>query len=304
MRILDYYIKGMDPDYQRHMMGGIKELKNSYHDDYVYERGYLIESLNNDREKIEKIQENVYWGYENLNRYMIKHQRYPLFDTNDLKSCIKRRDELLEWITEEECMEKYGFPKFNDYNPETYQNDLETVLYLYTTNEDVIYALQNRRTPNTCFEAGFTNNYYEFINWKLLKNGKKPLFDDANDIDECNKKRKELLQLLPRKDCLNYWGLKEGESFSKITPMCFKIDKYTRYIYGTDAFNVSWKYNFAWRIRCILERKMPTEDIMRYIKEANNIASGKLFEDINDLEKCTKLLKQLLVFIPIDELDE
>ena len=144
MRILDYYIKDLDPDYQRHMIGGVKDLVNTYHDDYVFERGYLIESLKGDKSKIKSLQEMVYWGYENLNRYMICHKRFPIFDTSDLKGCIKRRDELLEWLTEEECMDKYNFPKFDDYKPLIYENNYQTVISLYTNSKDILHALQKR----------------------------------------------------------------------------------------------------------------------------------------------------------------
>ena len=104
--IYDFYIKGLDPDSIRHIMGEMNDLKNSFHDDIILKPENFVKNHDFSSKQYKRLYDIVYWEYENINRYLLKHQRKPFFDTNNLNECIKKRDEYLNFLKESECMER------------------------------------------------------------------------------------------------------------------------------------------------------------------------------------------------------
>lgn len=299
LRIYYYFIKDLDPDYQRHIMGEMTDLKNHYDDEKVLNtENYKLKWELND-EQMNFFLENIYWKYENINRYLIKHQRHPFFNTNDLKECIKVRDEYNKLISKEECMNKYNVPRFEDYVPRIYENDLLNVIELYTENKNIIKALQTRMENKNNFLSGFcSNNVYQYINWMLAYEGKMPLFNDINNKEECEKRRKKLIEFIPKNECLKYFDIEKEEDIIKYqcNKKILKIEKYIT-CYGEDPSNTSWRYHIGWRIRYIVDSNKSIEDKVRYLKEINNINGKIIFNNPDNLDECMNFIKDNLIFV-------
>ena len=297
-----YYIKNLHPDYQRHIMGEMKDLVNSYDDKAVLDTDNFAKKWDLNLKQMNYFLECIYWKYENINRYLLKHQIKPFFNTKNLKECIKIRDEYLEFISEEECMKKYGVCEMETYIPPKYPNDLTTVIELYTDNKYIIAALQCSKPKKVNVVAGLANyNGYKFINWMLMYEGLEPLFLDVEDEEECEKRRKELLQLLPFDECLKYWNIEKKEEIIKYKrpKMSFLIEKYID-CWGTNAFNTPYRYEVGWRLYSIINPQTKKEDVIRYIKEINNITNTPLFLNPMDIGECIKFIKDNLILVEIE----
>lgn len=295
--IFYYYIKDLDPDCQRHIMGEMRELKNSYDDEKVLNTKKYMDNWKLTQEEMNYFLENIYWKYERINRYLLKHQRRPFFDTNDLKDCIRLRNEYLEFISEDECIRKYGVTKFDEYVPEEFSNDLTTVIELYTDNLYIIEALQTTQIPKVNFISGLSHyNCYQFINWMLQYEGMEPLFEDVNDEEKCEIKRKELLQLLPYEKCLKYWKINSEDEIDKYKrgKMIFQIEKFID-VYGSDMFNTSWRYHIGFRLYDIINPDIDIEKRKEYINYVNNTNDTPLFVNPNNLDECIKFVKDNLI---------
>lgn len=295
--IIDYYLKGLDPDCYRHIFGALKDAKNYFFDRRILEKEELIKDFRLDKEQYEFLYEIVYWQYENINRYLLKHKRKPFFDTTNLADCIKKRDELLEFLTEEECIKKYGVTTFEDYIPQKFCSDLNTVAELYTTNPYVIECLKTKNIPKINFLSGIAgNNPYKFVNYTLQYTGLKPLFLNEENYEECEQKRKELVKLLPYKDCLKYYGLTsetELEKF-KIKPLIFKIQTY---VLEPNIFNSTHGHYIGYNFLQILNPKVSEIDKQNCIKECNRLSKTTLFKKVDKVEDNIEFLKENLVLV-------
>lgn len=307
MNLYQYYVKNAPIDMRRGMHFYLNDLKNSYHDDAINGKSFLVREAT--KEQKEKYFEMIYWEYENINRMLIKHKIYPIFDTTDLRKCMEKRDELLKWYTEEEIMEKYNLPRFCDYVPEEYENDLNTPLEVYTNNEYIKKALQMQSPTENNFIGGFIDNVYVFVNLMLLNDGLKPIFENTDDLEKCDIKRKEILKLMPRKEAFEYWEFTDNNTDKEIDykqsirtiAKCYKIEKYLHYVYGTCDFGKSCKYGIGWRIRYILSSSIKHEDKKRYLKEIYNISEHQLFDNYKDIDECIKFINENLVLVPVTE---
>jgi len=297
--IFDYYLKGLNPDCYRHVAGALRDLKNSYMDKRILNPEEFMKDYYLDATQYNELCEIVFWEYENINRYLLKYQRRPFFNTNNLKECIKLRDELLEFISEKECMEKYGVTTFKEYVPEIFKNDLVTVLDIYIDDKYIKKALQHQNPPHVNLTSGLAHyNCYKFVNWMLLYNGMKPLFENVDDEEECNKKRKELLKLLPKSECFKYWNIEDENDLDKykIKPLVFKIEKYIK-CFGTDTFNTPWRHHLGCKLYNILNPDLPIIDKKRYIKEANRINESIIFKDEENVEEAIRFLQEHLEYV-------
>ena len=123
--LYEYYIKGLGPYEQRDIGGAIQDLRNPFSDRYIVDRknGWakarktLIFSL----EKYEQIYRYYCEEYAAVNRKMIANGRAPLFDLTDMEACMRRRDELLTFGSEEELAPLIGAPTFAAFIPPVYQ---------------------------------------------------------------------------------------------------------------------------------------------------------------------------------------
>lgn len=297
--ILQYYLKGLSPDCFRYISGALKDLKNSYYDRRILDADNYKKQFGLNDAQYDFLREIVYWEYENINRYLIKHQRYPLFNTENLEECIKKRDELLIVLTEKECMEKYNVSSFDDFKNEEFINDLTTSIEVYINNPLIIKALQYQMAPHENLLSGiFKNNVYKFINAMLVYEGKKTLFDDANNKDNCKVKRKELLKLLPKKECLKYLNVLNESELDKYNtkPLIMEIEKYVK-CYGQDLSNTPFRYHVGTRLYMILDSSTSNEEKKRYIIEANRINGSILFDNPNDVDGCVKFINDKLKLV-------
>lgn len=295
--IIDYYLKGLDPDCYRHVFGALKDAQNRFFDRDILKKDKFVKEFRLNNEQYDFLYETVYWQYENINRYLIKHKREPFFDTTNLADCIKKRDELLEFLTEEECIKKYGVTTFEDYVPKEYCSDLTTVAELYTTNQTIIECLKTKKIPKINLLSGIAGeNPYKFINDTLLYQGLKPLFLDTENKIECEQKRKELVKFLPYKDCLKYYGVTtqaELEKF-KIKPLILKIEKL---FINSNILISTYGYYIGRNFLRILSPSETKIDKHSYIKECNRLSNTTLFKNVDNLEECIEFLKEELVFV-------
>ena len=243
--IYDFYIKGLDPDSIRHIMGEMNDLKNSFHDDIILKPENFVKNHDFSSKQYKRLYDIVYWEYENINRYLLKHQRKPFFDTNNLNECIKKRDEYLNFLKESECMEKYGITNFSNYIPEIFENDLTTALDIYIEDKFIKTALQHQNPPHINITAGLSHhNPYKFVNWMLQYYGYMPIFEDVMDEEKCNIKREELLKLRSKQECLKYWGLENEEELIKYKTKryVFKLEKYINWFNKEDYRTTDLNY--------------------------------------------------------------
>ena len=77
-----------------------------------------------------------------------------------------------------------------------------------------------------------------------------------NDLERCNNKRKKLLKLNSKNDALKYFNYIDIKKDTYTEPICFKLEKYIKNIYGSD-----------------------------------------------DLDECTKFIKNNLILIPISQIN-
>lgn len=297
--IYDFYIKGLDPNSIRHIMGEMNDLKNSFHDDIILKPEKFVKNHDFSSKQYKRLYDIVYWEYENINRYLLKHQRKPFFDTNNLNECIKKRDEYLDFLKESECMEKYGITNFSNYIPEIFENDLTTALDIYIEDKFIKTALQHQNPPHINITAGLSHhNPYKFVNWMLQYYGYMPIFEDVMDEEKCNIKREELLKLRSKQECLKYWGLENEEELIKYKTKryVFKLEKYIN-CFGTDVSNIPWRYHLGRNLYTILDSNASNEEKLNAIRLVNRINEKIIFEDPNDIDKCIDFLKKHLEIV-------
>lgn len=298
-RIIDYYLKGLSPDCYRRVVGEIKECKHHFHDECILAKERIMKTLSLNEEQYNFFYEIIYWKYENINRYLLLHQRKPIFDTTNLKECIQKRDEFLEFYSEEECTKRFGVPSFHTYEPEVYENDLITVIDVYTDDKIIKNALKTQSAGNSNLLSGLAKrNVYKFINWMLMYEGKKPLFKNDEDNEKCKIKREELLRLLPKKECLKYFNLENEEEINKykIKPLIFEIEKYID-VYGEDLLKTAYRHYIGNDIVRILDENTSLDDKKKYIKEINDTNESILFSNPDDVEGCIEFLKEKVKLI-------
>ena len=292
-RMIDYYLKGVNADCYRYVVGELKDI-NGYHEKAVLDKDKFMHDFCLTEVQYQYFYQAAYWDYERINRYLLKHQRRPLFDTSDLVSCINKRKELLAFLKEEECMKKYNLPSFDSYVAEVYVNDLTSVIDLYANNKWIMKALQIEMIDKNSLVAGLADrNIFKYINWTLIYIGLKPLFDNPDDLEKCMLKRNELLKLMPKDECLKYLGIQSEEELKdfKIKRKVFALEKLIS-CYGEDPSGTSIRYYVGYDICRILDINSTLEQKREYINKINRLCNFALFEKTDNIDECIAFLKE------------
>lgn len=127
--LIEYYIKGLDPDEQRGIAGelrdkftpfqqrAIDDIKNNYKN-VIYSGLFLNE------EQVKRYLQIVVDSFIKINERMIKNERYPLFqDPYNLPASMEWRDKLVTFMPESECNKIVGCKSFHDYKPSVYKKN-------------------------------------------------------------------------------------------------------------------------------------------------------------------------------------
>ncbi len=302
--VWDFYVKGLSVNVIKNIGYRLSDLKrlSGIRLDAIMNPERLREIFDFTEDMIKLFQERVYWEFEDINRILIKNQRPPFFDLGNLKLAYEKVKELnIRILNDEEAVAIFG-TSFKNYQPEVYQNDLVTVLDLYTDEPIIQDALKKQIAPSIGTVSGLSVNFYDFINNFLIQKGIKPLFKDVNDVVSCQQKRKELLAFLPKAEALKYWGVEENFSPPQIEPMVFNLEKTIKDVYDLFPDGRPHKDYIASLVKSILRKEYPREQLITYAKEANQMANRILFPNPENIEECRMIAKGYYQRIPLSEL--
>ena len=129
--LIEYYTKGINVDEEREIIGAILDNFNDNHKRVmrVAEEDYtklikvgLFDNYDDVKEYLQKIANR----FEEINKRMIKNERYPLFPSpNDLKASMEWRDKLATFMPESECNKIVGCKSYKEHYPLVYKENLQ-----------------------------------------------------------------------------------------------------------------------------------------------------------------------------------
>jgi hypothetical protein len=129
--LIEYYTKGINVDEEREIIGAILDNFNDNHKRVmrVAEEDYtklikvgLFDNYDDVKEYLQKIANR----FEEINKRMIKNERYPLFPSpNDLKASMEWRDKLATFMPESECNKIVGCKSYKEHYPLVYKENLK-----------------------------------------------------------------------------------------------------------------------------------------------------------------------------------
>ena len=129
--LIEYYTKGIGVDEEREIIGAILDNFNDNHKRVmrVAEEDYtklikvgLFDNYDDVKEYLQKIANR----FEEINKRMIKNERYPLFPSpNDLKASMEWRDKLATFMLESECNKIVGCKSYKEHYPLVYKENLQ-----------------------------------------------------------------------------------------------------------------------------------------------------------------------------------
>ncbi len=314
LRLIEYFIKGLDPDEQRDIIGYLKE----HFGEYVQARDFLDYE---DEGYVSCLEKSYYDTVDDLKKYMkqftnhliavnnmmLKRGRLKLFDRPErLKESFKWVDTLLSFAYESKWNKLLGCNSFNSYEPQTYEKGyaiIDTYFDTYFYRKDYILALTRERTPTDSLEGGLTTNVYEYMNWIFLKWGYKPLFDDVDDEKACLKTCEEILKVRPLSELLAYYNCNSFEDIR--VPTCpkkiFALTKYTNENYGTTLGSAN-NYYVGSHVRALLKPQTPPEKVCEYARMANKFCNKVIFKNTNNFQEILEHAKYLVTFIDENQL--
>ncbi len=308
--LINYFIKDLCPDEQRGIWGYIKDnCTSSFAIKYAKYQNNLSACLKESfclfdtEEQLENYLQIYINHFEAVNNRMKRNGRAPLFENpNNLMACFDWVKTLLTFDDKSRWNTLLGCTSFEDYKPKTVQKGMLAVIDLYvenySLNKDITLALTEMRGEKDCIESGITHNVYECVNLKLLKNGIKPIFEDINDKKACNEKRREILDVRPLIEVLDYLGVSSQEEYKAptTTPLCLTLEKYTR------GRHFSVCYEVARHILFILANETLPEKVLEYAEYVNALCRCNVFDNLNDLTACKETAKKLTELIPLEEI--
>jgi hypothetical protein len=125
--LIEYYTKGINVDEEREVIGAIL-------DNFNPRQKNIIEIAEKDYEKLVKVGlfrnvdyihqylQDIANRFEEINKRMIKNERYPLFpNSNDLKASMEWRDKLATFMPESECNKIVGCKSYKEHYPLVYK---------------------------------------------------------------------------------------------------------------------------------------------------------------------------------------
>ena len=125
--LIEYYTKGINVDEEREIIGAILDNFNDNNKRVmrVAEEDYtklikvgLFDNYDDVKEYLQKIANR----FEEINKRMIKNERYPLFPSpNDLKASMEWRDKLATFMPESECNKIVGCKSYKEHYPLIYK---------------------------------------------------------------------------------------------------------------------------------------------------------------------------------------
>ena len=129
--LIEYYTKGINVDEEREIIGAILDNFNDNNKRVmrVAEEDYtklikvgLFDNYDDVKEYLQKIANR----FEEINKRMIKNERYPLFPSpNDLKASMEWRDKLATFMPESECNKIVGCKSYKEHYPLVYKENLK-----------------------------------------------------------------------------------------------------------------------------------------------------------------------------------
>ena len=125
--LIEYYTKGIGVDEEREIIGAILDNFNDNHKRVmrVAEEDYtkLIKvGLFDKYEDVSEYLQKIANRFEEINKRMIKNERYPLFPSpNDLKASMEWRDKLATYMPESECNKIVGCKSYKEHYPLVYK---------------------------------------------------------------------------------------------------------------------------------------------------------------------------------------
>ena len=129
--LIEYYTKGIGVDEEREIIGAILDNFNDNHKRVmrVAEEDYtkLIKvGLFDKYEDVSEYLQKIANRFEEINKRMIKNERYPLFPSpNDLKASMEWRDKLATFMPESECNKIVGCTSYKEHYPLVYKENLK-----------------------------------------------------------------------------------------------------------------------------------------------------------------------------------
>ena len=129
-KLIDYYIKNLDPDEQRGVTGDLRDKFNYMERKYILDirndyKNVLKKGLFKTVQDIESFLQGSADKFISINERMMKNERYPLFeDPYNLLQSMEWRDKLLEYMPESECNKIVGCKSFDDYEPPVYKKKM------------------------------------------------------------------------------------------------------------------------------------------------------------------------------------
>ena len=129
-KLIDYYIKNLDPDEQRGIAGDLRDKFTSFQKEIINDVKYdyhnvIDRGLFKNEQQIEKYLQKIVNSFSEVNERMMKNERYPLFkDPYNLPESMDWRDKLVSFMPESECNKIVGCDSFANYEPPVYKKKM------------------------------------------------------------------------------------------------------------------------------------------------------------------------------------